>query len=129
MNRRRIQRFNELLRKELSELLLRRVRDPRLSSVTITEVDSTADLRIARIYVGLLDDDEETRQEVLHSLQGAAGFMRRELAHLLEVRHTPELIFRLDESARYGERIEQLLSQIHQEEQLSSSPEEPSPNS
>jgi ribosome-binding factor A len=127
MTRRRIKRFNELLRQELSRLLLRRVRDPRLSSVTITEVDVTADMRIARIYVSLLDDDEETRQEVLHSLQGAAGFLRRELAHLLEVRHTPELTFHLDESARYGAHIDQLLAQIHREEQLSSSPEEPSP--
>ena len=129
MARRRTQRFNELLRQKLSTLLLRRVRDPRLSSVTITEVDVTADLRTARIYVSLLDDEEETRQEVLNSLQGAAGFLRRELAHLLEVRHTPELIFRLDESTRYGERIDQLLAQIHQKEQLSSSPEEPSPRS
>lgn len=127
MTRRRIKRFNELLRQELSTLLLRRVRDPRLSSVTVTEVDVTADMRIARIYVSLLDDDEETQQEVLHSLQGAAGFLRRELARLLKVRHTPELIFHLDESARYGARIDHLLAQIHQEEQLSSSPEEPSP--
>lgn len=129
MTRRRIQRFNELLRQELSTLLLRRVRDPRLSSVTITEVDVTADLRIARTYVSVLNDDEETRQEVLHCLQGAAGFLRRELAHLLKARHTPELIFHLDESAQYGERMDQLLAQIHQEEQLSSSPEEPSPRS
>jgi len=129
MSRRRIKRFNELVRQELSRLLLRRVRDPRLSSVTITEVDVTGDMRIARIYVSLLDDDEERRREVLHSLQGAAGFLRRELAHLLEVRHTPELVFRLDESARYGARIDQLLAQIHREEQLSSPPEEPSPRS
>lgn len=117
MARRRIRRFNELIRQELSSLLLRRVRDPRLSAVTITEVDTTADLRIARIYISVLDDDEETRQEALHSIQGAAGFLRRELAHVLQVRHTPELDFRLDESARYGERIDQVLEQIHQEMQ------------
>jgi ribosome-binding factor A len=127
MARRRVKRFNELLRETLSALLLRRVRDPRLSSVTITEVDLTADLRIARIYVSILDEAEETRQEVLHSLQGAAGFLRRELAHVLEVRHTPELIFHLDESAQYGEYIEQLLAQIHQEEQPLSSLEGPPP--
>ena len=127
MTRRRIQRLNQLLRQELSTLLLRRVRDPRLSALTITEVDVTADLRIARIYVSVLDDDEETRQEILRSLQGAAGFLRRELAHLLEVRHTPELVFRLDESARYGERIDQLLAQIHREEQRSSLQNNPPP--
>ena len=126
MARRRVQRFNELLRQELSTLLVRRVRDPRLSSVTITEVDITADLRMARIYVSVMDDDEETRQEVLRSLQGAAGFLRRELANRLEVRHTPELIFHLDESARYGERIDQLLAQINQAEQALSSSEDPS---
>lgn len=129
MSRRRIQRVNELIRQELSTLLIRRVRDPRLSSVTITEVDTTADLRTARIYVSILDDDEETRQEVLCSLEGAAGFLRRELAHLLKVRHTPELIFHLDESARYGERIDQLLAQIRQEKQPSPPSEKPSPHS
>ena len=129
MSRRRIQRVNELVRQELSMLLIRRVRDPRLSSVTITEVDTTADLRTARIYVSILDDDEETRQEVLCALEGAAGFLRRELAHLLKVRHTPELIFHLDESARYGERIDQLLAQIRQEEQPSPPSEKPSPHS
>jgi len=128
MSRRRTKRFNQLVRQELSTLLLRRVRDPRLSAVTITEVDLTADLRIARIYVSVLDEDQEARQEILHSLQGAAGFLRRELAQVLEVRHTPELIFHLDESARYGERIDQLLAQIHQENQRPSSAE-PSPSS
>lgn len=129
MSRRRIQRVNELIRQELSTLLIRRVRDPRLSSVTITEVDTTADLRTARIYVSILDDDEETRQEMLCGLEGAAGFLRRELAHLLKVRHTPELIFHLDESARYGERIDQLLAQIRQEKQPSPPLEKPSPHS
>jgi ribosome-binding factor A len=115
MARRRIQRFNELIRQELSTLLLRRVRDPRLSDVTISEVDLTADLRIARVYISILDDDEATRQEILDSIQGAASFLRLELAHILQVRHTPELDFRLDESARYGEHIDQLLEQIHNE--------------
>jgi ribosome-binding factor A len=126
MARRRVQRFNELLRQELSTLLVRRVRDPRLSSVTITEVDVTTDLRTARIYVSVMDDDEETRQEVLHSLHGAAGFLRRELARRLEVRHTPELVFHLDESARYGERIDRLLAKIRQAEQPPSLSEDPS---
>ncbi|OQY25947.1 MAG: ribosome-binding factor A [Anaerolineaceae bacterium 4572_32.1] len=116
MTRRRVKRFNELLRQELNMLLLRRVRDPRLSDVTITEVDITDDLSIARIYISILDDDPKIRKEILHSIQNAAGFLRRELSRVIQVRHTPELDFRLDESARYGEHIEQLLEQIHQEE-------------
>lgn len=124
MTRRRVQRFNELIQQELSKLLIRRVRDPRLSSVTITEVDLTPDLRIARVYISTLDDDKEAREEILRSIQGAGGFLRRELAQILQVRHTPELDFRLDESARYGEHIDHLLEQIHQEEQNPSSPPE-----
>lgn len=116
MARRRVQRFNELIRQELGMLLLRRVRDPRLSAVIITDVDVTSDLRIARVYISVLDDDEETRQEILHTIRGAAGFLRRELSHIIQVRHTPELDFHLDESARYGERIDHLLEQIHQEQ-------------
>ncbi|MFZ5919076.1 MAG: 30S ribosome-binding factor RbfA [Chloroflexota bacterium] len=116
MARRRVKRFNELLRQELSTLLRRRVRDPRLSSVIVTEVDLTADLRIARVYVSLLDEDPETRQAILQGLEGAAGFLRRELAQLLQVRHTPELVFRLDESAQYGAHIDRLLDQIQQQD-------------
>lgn len=125
MTRRRVQRFNELIHQELSTLLLRRVRDPRLSAVTITEVDVTADLRIARVYISVLDDDEKRRKEILHSIRGAAGFLRRELAHILQVRYTPELDFRLDESAQYGEHIDQLLEKIHQEKTAFPSPETP----
>lgn len=123
MVRRRVERFNELIRKELSTLLLRKVRDPRLVSVTITEVDVTADLRIARIYISVLDDDEKSRQQVLNSVQGAAGFLRRELAGVIQMRHTPELIFKLDESAQYGARIDRLLEQIRQTDQPYSSTE------
>lgn len=123
MARRRIRRFNELIRQELSTLLLRRVRDPRLSNVTITEVDVTADLRIARVYISALDDDDKVRQEILRSIQGAAGFLRRELAHILQVRHTPELDFRLDESARHGEHIDHLLEQIRHDKQTLSADE------
>lgn len=117
MSRRRVKRFNELVRKELSDLLLRRVRDPRLSSVIITEVDTTADLRIARVYISILEDDDQVREDLLKTVQGAAGFLRRELAGVLDVRHTPELEFRLDNSAQYGEHIEQLLEQIRREDQ------------
>jgi ribosome-binding factor A len=124
MTRRRVKRFNQLLREELSDLLFRRVRDPRLSSITITEVDTTADLRIARVYISLLEDDEETRQDLLKTIQGAAGFLRRELAGVLDVRHTPELDFRLDNSAQYGEHIEQLLEQIRREDQPPTTPQD-----
>lgn len=107
----RINRINEEIQKELSDLF-RQLKDPRVSEVgmvSITRVDTTADLRYAKVYVSVLDKGQE--KEVLKGLKSAAGFLRRELGHALQLRYTPELQFVGDDSIQHGAHILELLRQ------------------
>jgi ribosome-binding factor A len=111
MTTRRQRRVAEQIHRDLSLLLMREVRDPRLEGLTITEVRVTPDLLIARIFFTVLGEEED-RQEALTGLGSAAGFLRTQLAQGLRLRTVPELIFELDRSAEYGQRIEDLLAEI-----------------
>ena len=115
MPSRRIQRVNELLREELSDLLRREVEDPELQTlISITEVDTSPDLKVAKVYFSTLGDEEHTAR-VFKRLRRAARFFRRELAARLDMRHTPELDFQLDPSIARGARIMELLADIQTE--------------
>ena len=84
--------------------------DPRIGFVTVTGVEMSGDMRRARVYLSILGDDA-ARQDSLAAIEHARGWLRRELAHRLNMRRTPELEFRLDTSADRGERIERLLKE------------------
>ena len=107
----RIGRINEEIRKELSDLF-RSVKDPRVSSslLTITHVDTTQDLRYARIYVSALNCDDE--KGLMKGLKSAAGYLRRELGSRLAQRYTPELQFFLDDSIAHGAHILDMLHHV-----------------
>jgi ribosome-binding factor A len=111
MATRRQRRVAELIHRELSLLLMREVRDPRLVDVTITEVRVTPDLLIARIYFTVLGDSGRDR-EALAALEHASGFLRTQLAGQVRLRFAPELVFEPDTSAAYGRRIDELLAQV-----------------
>lgn len=118
MPSRRIEKVNELIREEISRLLTRETKDPRLSGViSITEVDTSPDLQFAKIYVSILGSEEQ-RNTSLAVLQGASGFLRRELYERLSLRRTPQLTFALDNSMERGDRILRLLHQIDSGEVL-----------
>ncbi len=104
----RIGRINEEIQRELSALL-RTVKDPRLQSglITITHVDTTSDLRYARIYVSALDKSKE--KDMMRGLRSAAGYLRRELGTALQLRYTPELQFIADDSIEKGAHILEML--------------------
>lgn len=107
----RINRINEEIQKELSEQF-RQLKDPRVSQVgmvSITRVDTTADLRYAKVYVSVLNKEQE--KDVLKGLKSASGFLRRELGHALQLRYTPELQFVGDDSIQQGAHILELLRQ------------------
>lgn len=106
----RINRINDEIQKELSALF-RELKDPRVSQgmVSITRVDTTADLRYAKIYVSALDKGQE--KEILKGLKSASGYLRRELGHALQLRYTPELQFVGDDSIQHGAHILELLRQ------------------
>jgi len=101
-----------LLRQEIAELLVRKVKDPRLEMVTITGVDISPDLKMARIYFTRFGSNEDLKK-VVEGLQSSAGFLRRELGQRMKLRNVPELNFIHDTSFEYGDRIESLLKEIH----------------
>lgn len=106
---RKTERVSSLFREEVSNLLLREVKDPRLSGViSVTEVVVTPDLRYAHIYVSMMGSEEE-KKGIMSGLESASGFIRRELAHRIELRRIPDLIFVRDDSIEKGTRLLQLL--------------------
>ncbi|MBR5342392.1 MAG: 30S ribosome-binding factor RbfA [Oscillospiraceae bacterium] len=106
----RIGRINEEIQKVLSEDL-RTLKDPRIQGlISITEVDTTGDLRYAKVYVSVLEKDRS--KDVLKGLKSAAGFLRRDLGTKLQLRYTPELIFVEDDSIERGSRIFDLLNSL-----------------
>lgn len=104
----RVEQIADLLRAELSELLQREMKDPRLGFVTITQVKVSGDLRHARINVSCLGDETE-QQDSLRALRRAAGFLRRELGARIRLRTIPELDFRLDRSMAQAEEVQRAL--------------------
>ncbi len=112
---RRTERINELLREEISTILLREIKDPRLAHlVSVTAVETAQDLKRAKVYISVLGTEEE-KEEVMQGLESAARFVRRALADRLRLRRIPELSFRRDDSIERGSRILQLLKEIETE--------------
>ena len=107
----RIGRINDEIQKELSELM-RSVKDPRVSGalLTITHVDTTADLRYAKIFVSAMEKTDE--KDFLKGLKSASGYLRRELGQRLNLRYTPELQFFPDDSIAYGAHILDMLNHV-----------------
>jgi ribosome-binding factor A len=108
----RIEQVNKLLRRELSDLLQRQVKDPRLDTfVAVTEVDTSTDLRHAKVFVSHLGSEAE-KEEILKVLGAASGFLRKELAQNLKMRRIPELSFCWDNSLERGDRVLRLIDQV-----------------
>ena len=107
----RATRVADQIRMEVADILMRKVRDPRLQAVTVTEVSVTNDLRLARVYFtsGL---DGAPDREIAEGLTKAAGFIRSELGQRLELRYTPELVFFKDVSGPRGDRVLALLDEV-----------------
>jgi ribosome-binding factor A len=112
----RANRVGEQMKKELSDIIGRKIKDPRIGFVTVTDVQVTGDLQQAKVYISVLGDDEQ-KENTLKGLAKATGFIRTEIGHRIRLRKTPEIIFEFDESVDYGNRIETLLHQLHKEDQ------------
>ena len=112
---RRTDRLNDQLREEISDLVLRHMKDPRIGGlVTITEVDVSPDLSHAKVFVSVLGSADE-KKSTLRVLTAAAGFLQRELRHRLTIRRMPELAFVADESLEHGARILTLLNEAKED--------------
>ena len=109
---RRIDRVNELLRQEISQLLAREIKDPRLNGIiSITGVSAAGDLRSARVYLSVMGA-AQTKREALDGIRSAAAFLRRELRDRITLRHTPHLTFHLDDSIEEGDRVLRLMDRL-----------------
>lgn len=110
-------RVADRLRKELSQIIARELRDPRLDDIIITRVEMPEDLSLARIFVRLVTGAgaPETRKQVLSGLVAAAGRLRKSVGERVGLRRTPELRFYWDDGVDASEHIEKLLSEIEQE--------------
>lgn len=117
MAQKRTPRINEEVMRVLAETL-RTVKDPRVSGgmVSIVRCQVTGDLKYATVFVSLLEDDPAREKEVLQGLRSASGYLRRELARRVQLRITPELIFKADHSIVHGARINQLIRETMGEE-------------
>jgi ribosome-binding factor A len=108
----RIERVNTLIRREISELIQHELRDPRLDEfISVTEVDTSPDLKIAKIYVSTMGGQQE-KDRILRILNSAAGFLRTGLAQKARLRFTPELNFVWDNSIEHGDRILRLIDEV-----------------
>jgi ribosome-binding factor A len=113
---RRIERINHLLRQEIADLLTREIKDQALASalISITEVETSPDLRQAKVYFSVYGDEDTVKEAHAH-LQRASGFLHRNLKERLDLRHTPHLEFVLDRSLARGDRIMRLMRTIEEE--------------
>jgi len=106
-----MRKVNSLLQETLGELLQREVADPRLEFVTVTDVDTTSDLRTAHVYVTFLGDPP-AQEEGLLALAKASGYLRQQLGKKVYLRYVPELVFHLDSSTERGLHIDQILRDL-----------------
>jgi ribosome-binding factor A len=116
MARVRVSRVAERIKQEMSEILQRELKDPRIGFVTVTGVDVTNDLSQATIYLSVLGGDEQ-KEATLAALGKARGFIRTEIGRRIQLRHVPELTFKFDSSIEYGSRIERLLDELNREQE------------
>jgi ribosome-binding factor A len=113
--RHRTERLAHLIQKEVAEMIVRELKDPRIGFATITRVDLSADLHHAHVLVSVLGT-EEARQDTLQGLTSAGGYIRHEIGHRLKLRRAPELTFALDHGAEESEKIAVLLQRLKQSE-------------
>lgn len=107
----RANRVAEQMKKELSDILTRKIKDPRVGFVTITDVEVTGDLQQAKVFVSILGDEHEKHDSLL-GLAKAKGFIRSEIGKRIRLRKTPELTFEFDEAQEYGNKIETILRDL-----------------
>ncbi len=109
----RIDRISEEIKKEMGNIIQNEIKDPRMPKmVSITSLNVTKDLKYAKVFISVFGNEDE-KKNALNALKSAAGFIRREIGHRIQIRYTPELHFELDNSIEHGFHIESLLRQVN----------------
>ncbi|KGK88510.1 MULTISPECIES: 30S ribosome-binding factor RbfA [unclassified Clostridium] len=115
MAKHRAGRINEEVRREVSDIIQRELKDPRVNTmVSVTKVDVTKDLSYAKVYVSIFGD-EESKNITLQALKNSSGFIRREVGHRIKLRVTPQILIELDNTIEQGMHIDEILSKIKKE--------------
>jgi ribosome-binding factor A len=115
MQGKRLERVNQLIKEEISAVLQRQIKDPRLGFVTVTEVDTTADLKLARVYVSVLGPEDQWAKS-FKALESSRGFVWNWLRKHLDLRVTPQIAFRPDRSMEHAAHIQSLLAGLRSAE-------------
>jgi ribosome-binding factor A len=106
----RTNRISEEMKKEISGIIQNELKDPRLPQmISVISADVTKDLRYAKVYISVLGSEED-KKNALHGLKSAAGFIRREIGHRMQLRYTPEMLFELDNSIERGAYMSKLIN-------------------
>ncbi len=109
----KIKRIASQIAKEVSDILQNESRDYNFKTVTITGAEVTSDLSFAKVYFTLMN--EEDKNKIQKELEEAAGFIRKEIAQRIDIRHTPKISFCFDKSIEYGNNIERIIQNLHEE--------------
>ncbi len=111
----RADRVGDLIKREISEMLIRGIKDPRIGLVTITRVNISDDLRVAKVYFSIMGGKED-RERNLQGLNSAKGFIKRELGKRIHLRYMPDITFKFDPSLEYADHINRLMKDMGREE-------------
>ena len=114
MEGKRSEKVADLIRKEVSQMLVKTVKDPRIGFVTITRVMVTEDCRLAKVYFSVAGTPEEKKQS-MQGLDSAKGYIQRELGRRISLRYTPKIMFQFDPSIEYAIHIEEIFHQLQKE--------------
>lgn len=115
MTKQRARRLGELLKQEISQIIQREVKDPRIGFISLTDVEVSGDLRHAKVFVSIYGSEEE-KKETMQGLKQATGFIRKLIGNRITTYHTPELLFRYDDSIEHGVYISKLIKKVRAEE-------------
>lgn len=112
----RVGRVEQEIQREINDILLKRVRDPRVEGVTITDINLTGDLQHVKVYYSILSGLASDAEKTQAGLDKAKGLIRKELGQRIKLYKIPEITFEQDSSVRYGEHIDELLRKLHEDE-------------
>ncbi|MGP3777438.1 30S ribosome-binding factor RbfA [Halanaerobium saccharolyticum] len=120
MTNKRAIRVGELLKEEISQIVLREMKDPRIGFVSVTDVEVSGDLRHAKVFISVYGSDKE-KEETLEGLQQAQGFVRKLVGERIKIHHTPEIIFRYDDSIENGVHISEIIKDLKESGEIKES--------
>lgn len=120
MSKKRAVRVGELLKEEISQIILREMKDPRIGFVSVTDVVVSGDLRHAKAFISVYGSEKE-RAETMQGLEQAKGFIRKLVGERVKIHHTPEIIFRYDDSIENGIHISKIINELKESGEIKES--------